>query len=126
MPITKICTHPGCNNRTPQGTPRCPTHAKADNERRARKAQAHGRTTQHWRNLSRQARQLHPYCACGCGQTADLTVHLNPAADCYPRHDLATLDDIQVMNRRCHGSHDAPRAKGGGVRNDGNERHPRA
>jgi len=106
MRALTICSAAGCGRLVPKG--RCPEHAAELGQRKLGKARRSGYSTAHWRNLSALARELHPYCACGCGRTGNLTVHLRP--DYHGLHRFATLDDVLVLARSCHGAVDGRRA----------------
>jgi 5-methylcytosine-specific restriction endonuclease McrA len=117
-PILKSCpTHglyePG-NPSIPRG--KCPACYRADNQRRKVKQRDQGRTTAHWKNLARRAKQAAGYrCqGCGCPEVRDsrgwLSVHLRP--ELGGNHRAATLDDVVVLCLSCHGTLDAPRAQG--------------
>jgi 5-methylcytosine-specific restriction protein A len=54
-----------------------------------------------WRKLSKQLREMHPFCK-QCGVTKDLTVdHIIPLVDLSPelRYEISNL---QVLCRRCN------------------------
>lgn len=54
-----------------------------------------------WRKLSKQLREMHPFCK-QCGATKDLTVdHIVPLVDLHPelRYEISNL---QVLCRRCN------------------------
>ena len=56
-----------------------------------------------WNKLSKQLRQLHPWCK-ECGTTKDLTVdHIIPLVDLHPelRYEISNL---QVLCRKCNSS----------------------
>lgn len=56
-----------------------------------------------WRKLSKQLREIHPFCK-QCGATKDLTVdHIVPLVDLAPelRYEISNL---QVLCRRCNSS----------------------
>jgi hypothetical protein len=93
----------------------CPTCYQADDRRRTVKQRDQGRTTAHWKNLARQAKQAASYrCqACGRSEVRDkrgwLSVHLRPEVG--GNHRAATLADVVVLCLSCHGTLDAPRAQ---------------
>jgi 5-methylcytosine-specific restriction enzyme A len=98
------------------GTPTRGTYCAAcdvDRVRRRARQVAHGRNTSAWRELSRLARQAQPWCA-DCGATAGLGVHLHPAR--HGEHRGATLADVQVLCRSCHGKRNGARARKGQLR----------
>ena len=74
----------------------CCENMQAAHRRRANN-QRLGRTSAHWRRLSRRARELQPFCS-ACGGSADLTADLVGGGD----HRLATLERLRVLCRRCH------------------------
>lgn len=56
-----------------------------------------------WNKLSKQLREIHPFCK-QCGSTKDLTVdHIIPLVDLHPelRYEISNL---QVLCRRCNSS----------------------
>lgn len=82
---TRVCLHPGCPNLVPNGV-RCPTHARPNTADRG-----YGSA---WQRLSRQARELQPWCT-DCGAEEDLTAdHL--------RWPALSLDDVEVVCRPCN------------------------
>jgi hypothetical protein len=93
---------------------RCPDCYREDNQRRARKQQAHGRTTAHWRNVKAQAKSLAGYRCQNCGAHEEptprgwLSVHLRP--ELQGNHRQATPQDCIVLCLSCHGTLDGPRA----------------
>lgn len=92
----RICTSDECARR-------CALAIAEGNPRRAASNRRLGRKSSHWIKLSRLARELHPFCACGA--TDDLTVDLVGGGD----HRKATLADVVVRCRTCHGRHDGGR-----------------
>jgi hypothetical protein len=113
-PILRACPTHGLY---PPGGPskgRCPTCYQEDNRRRTAKQRDQGRTTRHWKNLARAAKQAAGYrCqSCGAPEVPEpagwLSVHLRP--ELGGNHRAATLPDVVVLCLSCHGTVDAPRA----------------
>lgn len=117
MPMRRIC---GCGATIPATYARCAACVRRDNARRHAKQRAQGKDTRAWDRLRRARLALDGYRCQDCGKRTDLTVHLEPMIhldfDLQLRHDLATIDDVVTLCRRCHGHRDAPRAKGGSAR----------
>jgi 5-methylcytosine-specific restriction endonuclease McrA len=116
MPVMRVCAHPRCTQVIDLATAsatrgRCPIHYKTDNQRRARKAKAHGTTTAYWRKLRAQALERDKHIctiqARGCQFRAN-TVHISPHLG--GNHLAATLDDCKSACRRCHGRIDGARS----------------
>jgi 5-methylcytosine-specific restriction endonuclease McrA len=101
-----------CGKLIPADTRRCPEHERAENSRRAAKAQRNGLRTPHWRAI-RKARLLMDGGLCvlkvddGCTVYAE-TVHLAPELE--GNHLLATTENTRSACRHCHGVTDAPRS----------------
>lgn len=64
-------------------------------------ARARGYTTAHWRRIREEAIARAKCCAT-CGSRDDLTGHLRPELE--GDHRAATLADVVVLCRRCHGA----------------------
>src|SRR5205807_1486503 len=62
----------------------------------------------HWRRICWQAKALAGNRCQSCGSPDDLTVDLDPRL--RGDHRAATLANVRVLCRSCHGSPDAPRA----------------
>jgi 5-methylcytosine-specific restriction endonuclease McrA len=95
------------------GRSRCSVHQREDDQRRNQRRAESGRSSYHWIKLREQAiaragnRCQNP--ACGVELTKHTaTVHLDPKLKGNHRH--ATLNNVTVLCRSCHGSVDAPRA----------------
>jgi hypothetical protein len=85
------------------------TNTARQKARRAANNVALGRKSRHWMGLSNHARKIHPYCA-DCLATTDLTVDLIGGGD----HRTATIDQVVVRCRSCHGQRDGGRRPLGG------------
>lgn len=92
---------------------RCPLCKPADRAR-ANANQALGRNSQHWRRLSRRAIRAAGGVCPECGELEDprrpatkLTTDLVGGGD----HRRATLADVRVMCRACHGRADGGRRR---------------
>jgi hypothetical protein len=116
VPLVKTCLSHGTfvPGSPPIPNGRCPLCYRADKKRRARKQQAAGRTTGHWRLLKAQAKANASYRCQGCGKKEErhsrgwLSVHLRPELN--GNHRVATLSDVVVLCLSCHGAVDTPRA----------------
>jgi 5-methylcytosine-specific restriction endonuclease McrA len=111
MPHGKVCSRSGAVFIPPARCEcqACVTHRRRDNARRGRNLYTSGRRSEHWRKLRPQAIARDRVCRrCGTGER--LTVHLDPAL--RGEHRNATLDDVVTLCVSCHGSVDAPRARG--------------
>jgi 5-methylcytosine-specific restriction endonuclease McrA len=102
---------PYCGAFIPADKRRCPEHERAENARRAAKAQRNGLKTAHWLTV-RKARLAMDSRLCtfkldGCTVYAE-TVHLAP--ELGGNHRLATLENTRSACRHCHGVTDAPRS----------------
>jgi 5-methylcytosine-specific restriction endonuclease McrA len=111
MPQTKPCATPRCGQLVPLGTTHCPTHTRANNQRRHRKATTNGLHSNRWRTLRAQALHRDGGRCQHCHQAPATTCHLHP--DLHGNHLSATLDDVVSLCASCHGTLDAPRALGG-------------
>ena len=88
----QVCGAPG-----PTG--RCDRHRRPEQPKPSPTRRGYDRA---WQRLSRLARDLHPWCS-DCGATDDLTAdHL--------RWPAVTLDDVEVVCRRCAGARPVRRA----------------
>lgn len=81
----RLCLQPGCPNLV-RNAVRCPDHARPNTA-----ARGYGSA---WQSLSREARDLQPWCT-DCGAEDDLTAdHL--------RWPATSLDDVEVVCRPCN------------------------
>jgi len=108
--ILRPCSQPGCPVLVVRG--RCPQHERAENHRRATKAQRHGLHSVYWRGVRLARLQMDGWrCVLmvdeGCTGYAE-TVHLDP--ELRGNHLLATVDNVRSACRHCHGVVDAPRS----------------
>jgi 5-methylcytosine-specific restriction endonuclease McrA len=73
-------------------------HAERGKPRREANKRRLRRDSKQWKAISREARRRNAYCA-KCGSLDDLTTHLPRGGD----HSTATIEEVQVLCRRCHG-----------------------
>jgi 5-methylcytosine-specific restriction protein A len=86
-----------CGTPTPKA--RCPQHQLPKRPKPAPKERGYD---ERWRRISKMARILWPYCN-QCGATEDLTCdHLRPGKV------VESLNDVQVLCRRCNSRKGAP------------------
>ena len=103
----RIC--PTCSNPVPLGERCCPTR---NDQRRAQASTQLGRNNRHWRRLRDTAiHRAHGTCSrCGTAESdldagSKLTCDLIGGGD----HSRATLEQVRVLCRRCHGTSDGAR-----------------
>jgi 5-methylcytosine-specific restriction endonuclease McrA len=105
VPVLKLCKHGQLT-----ATGRCSLCALEDNTRRNQLARRHGLNTKRWRLLRDSTLARDGHRCQQCGDPAN-TVHIDPKLK--GNHNVATLNDTVTLCRRCHGSLDAARARGG-------------
>jgi 5-methylcytosine-specific restriction endonuclease McrA len=117
MKLCVECFRPFTPDPSRRRNNRCDAHqaelTKREDARRNQRAKAHGRTSAHWKRLRLEVLERDDHTCQRCGAPA-VSVHIRPelAGD----HRAATTDDCWSMCASCHGTIDAPRAMGGGRR----------
>jgi hypothetical protein len=114
-PIYRLCSK---GHGLYQG--KCEACYRADNQRRAAKQRAAGRTTARWRWLKQQAKENAGYRCQVCGvpeaptPAGWLDVHLRDRSRSHSDSSL-TVADLIVTCKPHHGAYHAAEAQGGGV-----------